>query len=115
MRSRYSAFVLQLADYLRATWHPQTRPASLDMKGSPQWTSLQVLDAGHTGEQGNVHFRAIYRAGSGWGYLEEHSDFLLEDGRWYYLSGDPSEGGLKPGRNDRCPCGSGRKFKVCCQ
>jgi hypothetical protein len=21
---------------------------------------------------------------------------------------------LKPGRNDPCPCGSGKKFKVCC-
>ena len=28
MRSRYSAHVLGLADYLRDTWHPQTRPAA---------------------------------------------------------------------------------------
>jgi uncharacterized protein len=25
-----------------------------------------------------------------------------------------SAGGPAPGRNDRCPCGSGRKYKVCC-
>ena len=30
MRSRYSAYVLGLIDYLLATWHPSTRPASID-------------------------------------------------------------------------------------
>ena len=27
---------------------------------------------------------------------------------------DSSKARVKPGRNDRCPCGSGRKYKVCC-
>ena len=31
MRSRYSAFVLDLRDYLMATWHPDHRPASIDL------------------------------------------------------------------------------------
>jgi SEC-C motif-containing protein len=30
MRSRYSAFVLERANYLLATWHASTRPAALD-------------------------------------------------------------------------------------
>ncbi|MGM0774346.1 SEC-C metal-binding domain-containing protein, partial [Marinobacter sp.] len=29
-------------------------------------------------------------------------------------SGDTSEGGFKPGRNEPCPCGSGKKHKACC-
>jgi len=114
MRSRYAAFVLQMADYLKATWHPDTRPATLTLDNSPDWASLQILDSHEDGNQGMVHFRAIYRAGSGWGFLEEKSDFVKEDGRWYYLKGDTSEGQLKPGRNDRCPCGSGKKYKACC-
>ncbi|MFV8572070.1 YchJ family protein [Marinobacter sp. SBS5] len=114
MRSRFTAFVLKDPDYLRATWHPDTRPSELELEGSPDWTSLQIIAASEKGHQGKVRFRAVYRVGAGWGYLEEQSDFLKEDGRWYYLSGETSEGPLKPGRNDPCPCGSGRKYKVCC-
>lgn len=114
MRARYCAFGKGLADYLLATWHPDTRPQRLDLADSPDWASLQILAAGHDGDIGNVHFRAIYRTGTGWGYLEEHSGFIRENGRWLYVSGSPREGQLKPGRNDPCPCGSGRKFKACC-
>ncbi len=114
MRSRYSAFVLKLADYLQSTWHRSTRPESLGLEESPRWASLQILSSDNSGNDGSVHFRAIYRVGTGWGYLEEKSRFLLEDGRWYYVSGDTSEGVLKPGRNEPCPCGSGKKHKACC-
>ncbi|MCH8499676.1 MAG: YchJ family protein [Marinobacter sp.] len=114
MRSRYTAFVLALPDYLLATWHPRTRPATLSLDGSPAWASLQVLSAGQRGDEGQVHFRALYPAAEGWGSLEEASEFVREGGRWYYLHGRTREGVYKPGRNDRCPCGSGRKFKACC-
>lgn len=115
MRSRYSGFVLGLSDYLRQSWHPTTRPAHLDLTDSPDWVALQVLSSGQQGDSGNVHFRAIYRAGDGFGYLEEASSFVREDDHWFYVSGETSEGALKPGRNDPCPCGSGRKFKTCCR
>lgn len=114
MRSRYSAFVLGLTDYLQQTWHPSTRPAQLDLAGSPEWVSLRMLSSEQDNERGKVHFRAIYRLDHGWAYLEEVSDFLQKEGRWYYLAGDTTEGQLRPGRNDPCPCGSGRKFKACC-
>ena len=114
MRSRYSAFVLGLADYLLATWHPDTRPATLPLESSPQWVGLQVLSAGEQGERGQVHFRAVYRLPDGFGFLEEESEFLKEGSRWFYASGKTREGRLSPGRNDRCPCGSGRKYKACC-
>ena len=44
MRSRYSAYALGLSDYLLATWHPSTRPASLDLHGQPplRWLGLDV-------------------------------------------------------------------------
>jgi SEC-C motif-containing protein len=46
--------------------------------------------------------------------LEEASRFRREAGRWYYLEGRPTLTRLKPGRNEACPCGSGRKLKQCC-
>lgn len=115
MRSRYAAFVVKDRDYVLKTWHPSTRPEALTLEDSPQWASLRILDSDEDGDNGRVHFRAMYRSGKGWGYLEEVSDFIKEDGRWLYLSGDTTEGQLKPGRNEPCPCGSGRKFKACCR
>lgn len=114
MRSRYAAFVLNLPDYLQTTWHQSTRPETLTLEDVPNWAGLQILDTSESGDRGTVHFRALYRLGTGWGFLEENSDFVREQGRWYYLRGDTSEGQWKPGRNDPCPCGSGRKNKACC-
>ena len=54
MRSRYSAFVLERADYLLATRHASTRPAALDFAPGAKWLGLEVrshrvLDADHAG------------------------------------------------------------------
>ena len=114
MRSRYSAFVLNLTDYLKATWHISTRPQNLELTDAPRWVSLQVLSSDEGAHQGAVHFRALYRASDGWGYLEENSHFIRDDECWYYVSGETREGTLKPGRNESCPCGSGKKYKACC-
>ena len=44
MRSRYTAFVLKLEDYLLATWHPRMRPPSLSLaQSSRRWLGLKVL------------------------------------------------------------------------
>lgn len=114
MRSRYAAFVLRLPDYLLRSWHPSRRPAQLDLADTPDWTSLQVVHSSQQGDTGKVHFQAIYRLGQGWGCLEEVSDFVREEGHWFYLAGEPRDTPLKPGRNLPCPCGSGKKYKVCC-
>ena len=111
MRSRYSAFVLRLTDYVLATWHTRTCPAMLSLEDSPDWASLRILDSSQTGDSGSVHFQAIYKVGTGWGYLEEKSDFLREGERWYYVNGNTSEGQLKPGRNEPCPCGSEKSIR----
>lgn len=114
MRSRYSAFVLDLPDYLLATWHRSTRPASLEPDTATVWKRLEVLESGEESERGWVHFRATFRDGRRWSVLEESSRFVHEAGRWFYLDGNPAVHRLKPGRNVPCPCGSGRKFKACC-
>jgi SEC-C motif-containing protein len=114
MRSRYCAFELQLINYLLQSWHSSTRPAQLDLRDSPNWKSLHVLSASQQNDNGRVHFRARYQTGKEWGFLEEESDFVYEAGHWFYVAGKTREEQLKPRRNDQCPCGSTKKFKVCC-
>jgi SEC-C motif domain protein len=90
MRSRYSAFVLGLADYLLATWHPRTRPAALALdEPGLKWLGLQVkdhrpLDSDHA----EVEFAARSKLGGRAHRLHERSRFVREDGRWFYLDGD---------------------------
>lgn len=91
MRSRYSAYVRQLAGYLRQTWHPETRPAELSLDEAPgqrtQWLGLTVNEHSVTGpDSAEVRFTARYRIGGGSAVrMNEHSRFLRIDGRWYYL------------------------------
>jgi len=88
MRSRYSAYVLGLADYLLASWHPQTRPPRLALEPL-RWLGLQIRHHDTTGDAATVEFVARYRAGGGKAQrLHERSRFRREDGRWYYLDGE---------------------------
>ena len=120
MRSRYTAFVLKESGYLLKTFHPTTRPSAMDLDLSPAWCGLRVLavEQGQQGdEQGIVEFRAFYTDDTGKGVLHERSRFVFEK-RWYYIDGDLLESGSiqydKTGRNELCPCGSGKKYKKCC-
>lgn len=91
MRSRYSAFAVRDAGYLRATWHPSTRPADLDLTESPRWLRLEIVETvagGPFDTSGVVEFRACHRTAEGRGVLHERSTFTREDGRWLYVSGD---------------------------
>lgn len=87
MRSRYSAFVLDRLDYLLATWHPSTRPASLaPNEPGLRWLGLTVrqhtvLDADHA----QVSFVARSKLGGRAHRMEEVSHFVREEGRWYYV------------------------------
>jgi SEC-C motif-containing protein len=90
MRSRYSAFVLGLTDYLADTWHPSTRPvAPITLTPGVRWLGLDVrshaaLDAEHA----RVEFLARSKYGGRASRLHETSRFVREAGRWYYLDGD---------------------------
>lgn len=115
MRSRYTAFALNSRDYLLATWHASTRPTQLSPDPDTQWKALTIVAAPPANErQGTVHFLAYFREQNRWHVLEENSRFVFEDGRWWYVDGVPTIERLKPRRNERCLCGSGRKIKSCC-
>lgn len=90
MRSRYSAYVLKLEPYLLATWHPSTRPESLDLDSdNAKWLGLEVKN--HS-QQDPVHatveFVARYKIGGRAHRLHEISRFVREDGRWLYVDGE---------------------------
>lgn len=117
MRSRYSAFVLGLGDYLVETWHPAYL-GDLDAKtlGSQEtvWDHLDIIGSGAQGDLGWVEFRAWFYEQGQLQCLHERSQFVREEGRWRYTQGDINPRPSRAGRNDPCPCGSGKKFKKCC-
>jgi SEC-C motif-containing protein len=89
MRSRYSAFVQQRADYLLATWHISTRPAVLDFEPEARWLGLSVRRHQLTGhDRAEVEFVARYRVGGKAVRLHEKSRFVREGGRWFYVDGE---------------------------
>ena len=127
MRSRYTAYTRAAVPYLLATWHPSTRPETIEVEGIPHWCGLEILGTEQGGADdslGMVEFRATALAGERLIVLRERSRFVREEGTWYYLDGeftkeeqpaDPTPPATsKVGRNDPCPCGSGKKFKKCC-
>jgi len=90
MRSRYSAYVLGLIDYLLATWHLSTSPGELEL--SPvKWLGLEVRHAQATGDAGVVEFVARYRDGGKGVRLHEVSRFVREAGAWLYIDGQMQE------------------------
>jgi len=97
MRSRYTAFVRERADYLLATWHASTRPASIEFEPGIKWLGLDVrsrsvLDADHA----EVEFVARHRDATGVAArLHERSRFVREGdedagevARWFYVDGE---------------------------
>lgn len=88
MRARFTAFALGDADFLLRSWHPSTRPATLELDSHQRWTRLEIV--GRTGgalfdAEGTVDFRAHYRVNGLTGTQSENSAFVREDGQWCYL------------------------------
>lgn len=133
MRSRYSAHVKQAFSYLRETLAPEVRAQFNEKEvrdwASSEWLGLEIISA----ESNKVEFTAKYKSK---GKIFEHheiSKFRKIGDRWYFIDGDHHvhEDGKghhhhhepqtpivreepKMGRNDPCPCGSGKKYKKCC-
>ncbi|MEU5877528.1 YchJ family metal-binding protein [Spirillospora sp. NPDC047279] len=92
MRSRYSAFTVQDADYLIRSWHPATRPAEVGFEPDLRWEGLEIIGTaagGPSDTRGTVEFRAAFRQGGQAGSLHEVSRFVRHDeGVWVYLKGN---------------------------
>jgi len=117
MRSRYSAFALGERDYLLETWHADYRPARLELDTTICWIGLDIIASGQQDMRATVEFEARLLAAGAVSAMRERSEFVCRQGRWLYTSGEQLPArtlSWKPGRNELCPCGSGRKFKRCC-
>ena len=126
MRSRYSAYAEGRLDYIDRTYHSSQQKhrhsdAVEQAATRVTWLGLEILateKGGPGDQQGRVDFIARYAENGVEHAMRERSRFVREQGRWVYLDGEvkalPRRQDKKPGRNDPCPCGSGKKYKKCC-
>jgi SEC-C motif-containing protein len=126
MRSRFTAHALGDHAHLHRTdLATAAKPFAADAAGEVEdvyWTRLAVHahEPGPRPDTAHVDFSAYHRTEDGEGALHEKSEFVRVRGEWYYtraLRMGPAPvraGAPKVGRNDPCPCGSGKKHKHCC-
>ena len=128
MRARYTSYVVGEIDYIINSCEEGEgigeidRKATEDWSKQSQWNGLKILrteKGGADDTEGVVEFEAIYTQKGIRDVHHEVAGFRKIDGKWLY-----SEGLLRPttvvregrkiGRNEPCPCGSGKKYKNCC-
>ena len=128
MRARYSAYAKGEIDFIIDSTHSSQRDSSdreelRKWSLNSEWLGLEILNTEKGGPEDNegfVEFIATYSDRSVKMEHHEYSEFRRENGDWYFYDGKIV--GQKPfvrtepkvGRNDPCPCGSGKKFKKCC-
>ncbi len=124
MRSRYSAFVRRQLDHIERTHAPEirddfNRAEAERMAEECEWQGLEIRSATETGDTALVDFLIRFRRDHKDMIQTELSSFRRENGKWLYVNGKvnshaPQRYVNKVGRNDPCPCGSGKKAKKCC-
>ena len=128
MRSRYTSYTMEAVDYIVETHHPKgredvDRDAALQWAQQAEWLGLEIVGTekgGETDSEGVVEFIANFSLQGKPQSHHERSSFEKVDGAWYYVDGEMTKrkpivrDAKKVGRNEPCPCGSGKKYKKCC-
>ena len=127
MRSRFAAYVHGDLDYIENTHAKEVRDsfnrsAAESTAKSVEWVNLEIrstADGGENDDTGTVEFAARFKRDGELQVHHERSNFRREEGRWVYVDGQMNPKGEplrveKVGRNEPCPCGSGKKYKKCC-
>jgi SEC-C motif domain protein len=127
MRSRYAAHACKNMTHILRTMRGKPLKRFDEEKTRDEWFEqciwkrLEIIDAPDVAENskdGIVEFKAYYDFRGSEHFLHERSKFELFDGKWYYVAGQNKSPNIevsnKVGRNDACPCGSGKKYKKCC-
>jgi len=128
MRARYAAYATGKIGFLRSSCTGTAREAfdeeaSRSWSAAATWHGLEIIRTEKGGEDddtGEVEFRASYSANGKFCNHHEVSTFVKDEEGWKFEDGVMV--GEKPtvrespkiGRNDPCPCGSGKKYKKCC-
>ena len=128
MRARYTAYATDDIDFLFQSSGPEVRE-EFDRESTrrwaegSEWTGMEVLDVERGGEgddEGTVEFIAHYTVQGRPFNHQERSLFRRIDGEWRFIDGKLANStpirreAPTVGRNDPCPCGSGKKYKKCC-
>lgn len=125
MRARYSAFVTGAIDFIVSSTHSRTRKDVdrsfiREWSENSTWRGLQILETKEINEnKAYVSFDAQYTQHGKDENHREKSLFEREQGQWRFVTGDELKNPTvryetpRPGRNDPCPCGSGKKYKKC--
>lgn len=128
MRARYSAYVKSEIGFIADSCVRAEGQNDIDMDETRRWseesqwlglTIHSTSKGGASDDEGLVDFSALYSRN---GLKDEHREvagFKKVDGKWLYADGKIVATTIvrsnpKVGRNDPCPCGSGKKFKHCC-
>jgi SEC-C motif-containing protein len=124
MRARFTAHVVHDFGFLHRTYRPTSRLPFVAGGEAPtmKWTRLVVHGhgPGATPDIATVDFSAYGLEDDVEKVLHEKAEFVRQEGGWIYtrpLREGPAPykaAAPKPGRNDPCPCGSGKKYKQCC-
>ncbi|HEX5883171.1 MAG TPA: YchJ family protein [Pyrinomonadaceae bacterium] len=125
MRARYSAFVTGAIDFIVGSTHSRTRK-EIDLSFIREWSQtstwrgLQILEIKQVNDnKAFVSFEAHFTQNEKDQTHREKALFERESGQWRFVSGDELKNPTvryetpRPGRNDPCPCGSGKKYKKC--
>lgn len=129
MRARYTAYAQGEIDFIVDSHDPETadevdREASGNWSRKAEWLGMEIAsseDGGADDERGVVEFIARYRLEGADLAHHERAQFRRRHGQWFYVDGEMVKSKPvvreqpKVGRNEPCPCGSGRKYKKCCQ
>jgi SEC-C motif-containing protein len=124
LRSRYSAFVTRQLDHIERTNAPEirddfNRAEAERMAEECEWQGLEIRSITENADSAEIEFVIRFRSDKQDMIQLERSSFRRDDGHWFYESGEINPQGpqrfvSKVGRNDPCPCGSGKKAKKCC-
>lgn len=119
MRSRYVAFCLNNDTYLNETLYPEKRLTKRTQTDpTTTWINLKILNKqqGSTNDtKGVVEFIATFEESGEFFELQEYSNFIKQENRWFYVDGRTNLKSitLKWKRNAPCWCHSGLKYKKC--
>ncbi len=128
MRARYTAYATHEIDFLYNSSCAEVQEefdpeASRRWAESSEWTGMDVIateQGQEDDDEGVVEFVARYSVNGTAFEHHERSLFRRIDGDWKFIDGvivkpEPIvREAPKVGRNDPCPCGSGKKYKKCC-
>ncbi len=128
MRARYTAYATHNIDFIFKSHHPSSvssvdRESTEAWSNNAEWLGLEVNKTelgGPSDEAGFVEFVARYKFQGATIPHRERAQFEKLEGKWFFVDGKELAAqpvvreGPRVGRNDPCPCKSGKKHKKCC-